>query len=332
MILVGIVVSGIMNLLVPFDNPNHEFYHDLIICIFCTVLIWEGSLRLDNWLNERIPWVIHARKRVLVQFSLTLLYSSIAVYLPVFVYKTYVCPLPPEKEKFILLVSLVIGILVTLVIMGIEIGAQFLKNWKKSLVEVEKYKTQSYQAQLQNLRDQVNPHFLFNNLSVLTSLVYKDQDKAADFINQLSKVYRYVLDSKDTELVPLEKELDFIESYIYLLQIRFDRNLKISIDNKGQNGTVFLPPMSLQILLENTIKHNEVSEEHPLSVDLVIDEHELRISNGIRIRKVREAASGTGLDNLSKRFAFYTNRKVQIENDGRNFTVRTPLLPKAANL
>lgn len=328
MFLVGILVSGIMNLLVPFDNPNHAFYHDLIICIFCTVLIWEGSLRLDNRLNTLIPWVTHARKRVSVQFSLTLIYSSIAVYFPVFIYKTYVCPLPPEKEKFILLVSLVVGILVTLVIMGIEVGSQFLKNWKNSLVEVEKYKTQSYQAQLQNLRDQVNPHFLFNNLSVLTSLVYKDQDKAADFINQLSKVYRYVLESKDTELVPLDKEMDFIGSYIYLLQIRFDKNLNVVIDKNESVGNVFLPPMSLQILVENTIKHNEVSEEHPLTVQITIRKHELEISNNIRERQVLEASSGTGLKNLNERFAFYTNRKVNVSNDGQKFTVTIPLLPK----
>ena len=118
----------------------------------------------------------------------------------------------------------------TFAVLAIHISFQFFRALKESLIQVEKYKTQSANAQLQNLKNQLNPHFLFNNLSVLTSLVYKNQDKATDFINELAKVYRYVLDTKNSELVPLQEELEFINHYIYLQKIRFEDSILFEIN------------------------------------------------------------------------------------------------------
>ncbi|MBK6833091.1 MAG: histidine kinase [Bacteroidetes bacterium] len=119
-----------------------------------------------------------------------------------------------DERKF-MMTSIVIGVLISIILSTSSIGAQFFSKWKNPLVEVEHYKSETLQAQLQNLKNQINPHFLFNNLSVLSSLVYKDQDKAVSFISQLSKVYRYLLDNKETELVTLENELTFIKSYTF---------------------------------------------------------------------------------------------------------------------
>jgi LytS/YehU family sensor histidine kinase len=202
-------------------------------------------------------------------------------------------------------------------------------NWKRSLVEIEKYRTENLQAQLQNLKNQLNPHFLFNNLSVLSSLVYIDQDKAVDFINQLSKVYRYLLDNRDTELVSLDTELNFIRSYTYLIKIRFDKNIIFNIDVPKEKLTLLLPPLALQMLIENAIKHNEISEELPLTVDLNIKDGKLEVSNNLQLRSTNEVSSKTGLQNIKDRYKFFTDELVEVYETKDRFIVKVPLLKSA---
>ncbi|MES2589201.1 MAG: histidine kinase [Bacteroidota bacterium] len=326
MFLVGIVIAFIMNSLVPFDNPNHIFLYDIFSSVLITFIIWEGSLRIDHYLNQKLPWLGNTAKRIFTQFAITLVFSSIAIYFPMLSFNKFVCYLPPEKENLLILIALVIGILISFFIMILEISTQFFKNWKKSLLEVEKYKAESIQAQLQNLKDQVNPHFLFNNLSVLSSLVYKDQDKAVDFINQMAKVYRYVLENQENELVSLEKELTFIESYIYLLKIRFDVNLVVKFSLDESSRLKYIPPMCLQLLVENCIKHNEVSEENPLEIKISSDSDYLKIVNNLQERTNPEKSSNTGLKNIQHRIAHFTNKEVFITKTDSFFEVKVPLL------
>ncbi len=224
------------------------------------------------------------------------------------------------------MVCLVLGIIISFTILSIELSTQFFSKWKLSLLEVEKYKAESLQAQLQNLKDQVNPHFMFNNLSVLSSLVYKDQDKAVDFINQLSKVYRYVLDSRNSELVTLGEEMTFIKSYTYLLQIRFDRNLDFKMDIPESCLQFLLPPMALQTLIENTIKHNEVSTEAPLHVSIRFEQGKLVVKNNLQLRSNVEPGSKTGIQNIRQRYSYFTEETVDVETSESMFTVRIPLL------
>ena len=238
----------------------------------------------------------------------------------------YVCALPAGTQDQFMIVALIIGILVSIILISIEIGAQFFNKWKSSLIEVEKYKAESLQAQLQNLKDQINPHFMFNNLSVLSSLVYKDQDKAVDFINQLSKVYRYLLDSRNLELVSLKDELTFINSYTYLLQIRFDKNLVFKMEIPGDKENLMLPPMAMQMLIENATKHNEISEEFPLSIHVQLVNDKLEVSNQLRLRSSPEPSSKMGLKNIKERYKFFTEEIVEIMETKEVFTVRIPLL------
>lgn len=326
MFLVGILISMLIKSLVPFDNPNHIFLYDILSSSLITIIIWEGSLRIDNYLNVRFPWVEKTMKRIIYQFFATLGFSSTAIYLSMLSFNKYVCYLPPEKENMLLIIAIIIGVLVSFVILTIEISAQFFKNWKSSLVEVEKYKAESLQAQFQNLKDQVNPHFLFNNLSVLSSLVYKDQDKAVDFINELSKVYRYVLENQENELVSLTKELNFIESYIYLLRIRFDKSLKVQFSIESCDKALVLPPMCLQLLVENCIKHNEVSEENPLLIEIYCEEKYLVVSNNLQVRTNTEKSSNTGLKNIINRYKHFSDKEVYILKSEDKFEVRIPLL------
>ena len=170
MLITGILISFVMKSMVPFDSPNHYFINDMIISILITFIIWEGSLRIDNLLNKKIPWLGNTAKRITIQFFITLIFSSLVIYFPMLTFNKFVCFLPPEKQNILIVISLVIGVLFSFIILTIEISSQFFKSWKKSLVEVEKYKAESIQAQFQNLKDQVNPHFLFNNLSTVINV------------------------------------------------------------------------------------------------------------------------------------------------------------------
>ncbi len=327
MIIVGFFISLLLDVIIPFPKDDHSKIYDFLISIFITIIAWEGNLRIDTWMNNHIPWVEQPGKRLLVQFPTSLIYSFIAIYIPMLVYHMYVCTQanPTDKTGF-MITTIVIGTLISVIIISIEISTQFFAKWKQSMLEAEKYKTESVQAQLQNLKNQINPHFLFNNMSVLSSLVYKDQDKAVDFINQLSKVYRYLLDNRNSELVSLENEIVFIKSYIYLIQIRFDKNIIFNIDIKENKLVMLIPPMSIQMLIENAIKHNEISEELSLTITIQSNESELIVKNNLQLRSNQEVSSKSGLQNIKDRYKYYTEKLVVINQDATSFTVTLPLL------
>lgn len=181
-------------------------------------------------------------------------------------------------------------------------------------------------SQFETLKSQVNPHFLFNSLNVLSSLIFVDQNKAAKFVRQLSKVYRYVLEYKDKDTISLKDELPFIESYIFLLKTRFDKNLTIDINIGNEYYQKKIAPMVIQLLVENAIKHNIISTQKPLSIEIFIEGEYLVISNNLQVKSSREISSKTGLDNIRKRYEYLTNLKVIIEENSGYFRVKIPLL------
>ncbi len=326
MIVVGVIISLLIDTVIPFDSPHHNRIHDYILSILLTFLIWEGNLVIDKQIEKRISWLLHPIKRLFIQLPIGTIFSALTIYLVMLLYKSYICDIPESFKDMLFITAVVIGTLSSVLLIIVEISVQFFINWKKSLVEVEKYKTESIQAQLQNLKTQVNPHFLFNNLSVLSSLVYIDQDKAVDFINQLSKVYRYLLDNKDVELSRVEDELKFLESYNYLLQIRFDSNLKFEIHINQNALNKLIPPMSLQMLVENAIKHNEISSEQPLRIELKIEEDFITVSNNLQLRDQPEPSSKTGLKNIRDRYKHFTSKEVEVFENEKVYVVKLPLI------
>lgn len=326
MVALGIVVSFLLNSINAGGQLPHQRVYDVFASILITIFVWEGNLRIDELLNSKLPWEKSPGKRIAVHLPLSMLFSAFIIYISMLAFNKYVCTFPEEARARFMFVAVIIGVLVSIIILSIEVGSQFFKNWKKSLIEVEKYKAESVQAQLQNLKEQVNPHFLFNNLSVLSSLVYKDQDKAVDFINQLSKVYRYLLESRNSELIPLEDELKFIESYTYLLQIRFDSSLKFNINIPREQRKLLIPPMALQMLIENAIKHNEVSSELPLSIVISVTADMLEVNNNLQLRSHKEESSKTGLNNIRERYRYYTDKSVEVLQDNNSYSVKIPLL------
>ena len=300
---------------------------DLLIIPFIVLILWEGNTYIDRQLEKRYSWLVHPKQRILVQFVMSLLFSAIILFVMMnFIHFTKFGDLRLFNRS--IRQMFVPAIIITFLGLVIYISVQFFKAWQQSLVEVEKYKAASATAQLENLKNQLNPHFLFNNLSVLSSLVYQNQDKAVEFINELSKVYRYVLENKNAELVRLQEELDFLEHYIFLLKIRFGSSISFDMNIDGNTSNLFLPPMCLQMLVENTIQHNEASQANPLRVSIYTENNRLIVTNPIQERSDKADSSQTGLKNMKVRYQFFTDEKLEVVRQEKHFKVILPLITK----
>jgi two-component system, LytTR family, sensor kinase len=181
-------------------------------------------------------------------------------------------------------------------------------------------------AELQALTNEMDPHFIFNSLNTLNHLIVSQPEQAHLFNNRLAQVYKYFLINKNRELIPLKEELEFLENYFYLLQIRYDNKLQLSKSLTEKNGTVMIPPCSLQILIENAIKHNEFTGEKPLKINIYINDHYLKVSNNIKPKPYAVNSTGIGLKNLSSRYKILFHKDITIETTRENFIVKLPLI------
>ena len=326
MVVVGTLIAFLLKWVSPFGDADPPMIINIIVSILITFVIWEGNARIDCWLDRYVPWIGSPFRRTLVQGGLGLIYSASVIYIAMVGLQRFVCQLEDPRKGIILNVSIIVGTLASAIILSIHIGVRFYVNWRASILEVEKYKTESLQAQLANLKSQVNPHFLFNNLNVLSALVYVNQDKAVEFINQLANVYRYILDQTKIELVTLEKEIDFIGSYCFLLQIRFGDNLNVEITIADSAKGKYMLPMAMQVLIENAIQHNEITPNHPLHIRIDTDGERLTVSNVIARKKNGQRGSGTGLLNIQTRYGFFTKEPVIVNQGEDAFSVSLPLI------
>lgn len=276
-------------------------------------------------LDRRLSWLHFPLKRLIVQVLLTIGFSLVIIVLTILVTSwltnqsissgNFV-----DQAIFMMKISFIFLFLGTLLANAI----MFFKNWKEAAVQQERLKREQLILQYETLKSQVNPHFLFNNLNSLTSLISTNPEKAIDFVKKLSEVYRYVLDQKNCELVDLETELKFVGSYVYLQQIRFGANLDVKVNVNARNFRVI--PLSVQMLVENAIKHNEISERNPLFIHIYsTDEQYLVIENKLQ-KKANSEGSGSGIQNIKSRYEFFTEKDLIIGISKERFRVSIPLL------
>lgn len=182
------------------------------------------------------------------------------------------------------------------------------------------------QAELQALTNEMDPHFIFNSLNTLNHLIVNEPEQAHLFNNRLAQVYKYFLLNKNRELISLKEELEFIESYFFLLQIRHDNKLQLTKELNEKSSVVMIPPCSLQILVENAIKHNEFTAERPLKIKISLNDHYLKVSNAIKPKPYAVNSTGIGLKNLRSRYKILFNQDITIETSRENFVVKLPLI------
>lgn len=292
-----------------------------LVTFLMWLLLWKGNNLVNHYLNSKISWLHEPVKRLILGFISTISYTLIAIFVLLYAFsKVFNFDFGSQYQSTVYL-CMIITILVSLFMHGRE----FLLSWRKAKIDAERHEKESIAARYESLKNQVNPHFLFNSLNALTNLVYEDPDKAVKFIKQLSEVYRYVLDTRDKEVVPLRDELTFINSYNYLQQIRFGDKLKVQIDPLDDD--TLIAPLALQLLFENAIKHNIVSHDDPLTIHVFSQSDFIVVKNNLQ-RKLAstEPSAGIGLENIRRRYEFLSNRKVEVCEDDRSFSVKLPVI------
>lgn len=229
-----------------------------------------------------------------------------------------------------LFVGNVYGIVFTCIFLLLTRGRDYIRLLNQSEMELQRYKQESASARYQALKSQLNPHFLFNALNTLAALVHKDAEAADDFIHSLAEVYRYVLDNAERDLVPLRTELAFISVYASLLQTRFKESFSLTVEVDESHTDWLLPPMTLQVLVENAVKHNIVSAKHPLAVVIRStsnsEQAEIVVENTLQERSEKDPSSSVGLANLASRYGHLSDQKVLVERLPSLFRVTVPLL------
>ncbi|WP_298734253.1 histidine kinase [uncultured Chitinophaga sp.] len=291
------------------------------------LLLWFGNKYIYQLLDRNISWMAHTTRRFFIQLVASTLYSLCCINLTYYLFKVTTNSTPPDLAQ--IMVLNVYGLLFTIPVLSINFGIYFMMQWKKAQLQANQLKEDNLHAQLYSLRMQLDPHFLFNNLNVLASLIDKDREAAQDFLDKFADVYRYVLHHKKEELVPLHTELDFLHAYCHLLKKRFGEALQIDMpDVPAAAAALCIPPLSLQMLMENAVKHNVISRDQPLRIRVYLQATQwISMENTWQpLPKVPSTRSETGLENIRKRYQHLSEREIKVSCDHRFFKVDLPLL------
>jgi two-component system LytT family sensor kinase len=295
------------------EKFEHYAFSILIInlCGFAAFLI-------DRWLDEKISW----RESFLSRF-LSGLIANMAVILSIALLLTRNLMKVFETDSMKIVVLLTISIFIYEIIYGWFYSYRYYAH-----TQVEKLRLERWQLELQfeSLKSQISPHFLFNCLNTVSSLLYKDVSLAEEFIRRMADTFQYVLNNHKRKFVSLKEEIEFVKSYYYLLRVRFENNFKLEINIPKNLLESPLPPLTLQLLVENAVKHNQVSKENPLLVHITTtDNTHLIITNTKTANSAKVLGFQIGLDNIRKRYSFFTKEPVTVKNENQ-FTVHLPIL------
>jgi hypothetical protein len=298
-----------------------------LVTLGITSAIWVGNRYIMVYSRKRYPDFEQVRKRLWFQSVIMFVYTVATNFtLGLVADPVFSADRGPLTMVDVIIHSNSAAIFCTIMIMAIYESIYFMNELKKSVEEKELLKRESLKAQLDALRTQVNPHFLFNNLNTLSSVIPENPRLAVDFVQQLSKVYRHILEVQDEQVIPLKEELDVMKAYAFLLQTRFGDNLGITINVPQEKLNKKIVPLSLQILMENAIKHNIVSSEKPLKIDVFAEDGRLVISNNLQRKNQALESTGIGLENIRNRYRLLSNRPVEVTAEGGSFTVSIPLI------
>jgi two-component system, LytTR family, sensor kinase len=323
-IMVIMVTVGTFARWINFPEFGVRFHTFLCFTSFLLIIFfWEALRLVNNTLNKKYPFEHNLTRRIVLQLAIG---AAIGLFIRVLIYKWAEPLLPFKLDKMFAAVTWPLYAIITV---GVNLGfftAYFIRRWKYSIVKTERLEKEKSQVQFDNLKNQLNPHFLFNALTSLNSLIFEDQQLASAFLQQLSKVYRYVLQNKHKNFVLLSTELDFISHYVMLLETRFQGALKINFQVGEEAREKAIVPVTLQILIENALKHNIVDREKKLTIDVLTIGDYLIVSNNLQVRKTVETSNKQGLDNLRSLYKFLTDKPVVIEPTTDRFFVKIPLI------
>ena len=327
-ILIGLVIGWLIDVVVLDAIPERGMeFKDFVILSGIFMLIIEGIIFIDFLLDKFVPFQ-PKRTRSLIQLFSGVLWMMLVSALVNLYYFPDFDSLPAEKAfvvSRIILLFLFLGVTIVFVFTLGIINHKTMAKFRDSIKEIEQLKQEKLLLDYQALQDQLNPHFLFNSLSVLISEIQYNPENAVKMTEQLSRVYRYVINSRNRMVTELKKELDFALSFFFLQKTRIGEGVELKIQIPEAMKSMKLPPLSLQTLIENAIKHNVAATNRPLVIEIYTENSWLVVKNNYQ-PKTTTYSTHTGLENLKKRYQLLGEEEIRIENNEKEFIVRIPLL------
>ncbi len=329
-LIIAIVITFIEYLYGENQQWNSNLFRDLSYYVFYSVVLTLINGSFFDFMNNKINWTPKwERFRILIGIIGSITLTMIGIFIirfvifVVFENNSVSYFVQNEHIKFY-----VFSLLITMVVSLFFHAIYFYKKAQENKVKEQKVIAGTASAQFESLKNQIDPHFLFNSLNVLSSLIEENPDSAQKFTTSLSKIYRYVLEQKDKELVSVEEELNFAKTYMNLLKMRFENSITFELPENFNNDDAKVVPLSLQLLLENCIKHNVVSESKPLHIKIYIENNQLVIENNLQKKEILSDRKGVGLQNIVNRYSILTDRKVWVLENENSFKVGLPILTK----
>lgn len=332
---INIIVSLFIFLIDPGEKTFERYSVTFLISGMYTFFIGLGNGFLNDYLDSKFSWTEETRKRTIAAIVGTLVMNIALVYFCNYLNFIVIQGKNPEKffngeMNFINWFFINFAIMISAIGHARGFMAAWKNSTKKEVVE-QKLIAKSANAQFESLKNQLDPHFLFNSLNVLDSLIEENPVQAQRFTNSMSKIYRYVLEQKDKELVSVEEEIDFAKTYCELLKTRFEDAVTFDFNISEEDKKGFVVPLSLQLLLENSIKHNFATSSKPLNIRIFTEKGNLIIENNLQTRELPNTSTGVGLANIVSRYNLLTERNVFVEKSEAFFRVKLPILTEKLN-
>ena len=313
------------------EKTLESFGYNLVISAMYAFGLGLSNGFLNDFLNKKLSWTEQTRLRTILGIVLTVIVNFIVVYGCNYINFVIIQKVstPDEffsgKYNFTNWFMVNFALMISAFLHAKGFMEELKKNTKKEVVE-QKLIAKSANAQFESLKNQLDPHFLFNSLNVLTALIDENPEQAQKFTTSMSKIYRYVLEQKDKEMVKVEDEIEFAKIYCNLLKTRFEDSVYFIFDVNVDDLQKFVVPLSLQLLLENCIKHNFATSNKPLNIRIFTEGKFLCIENNLQVREQLKESAGIGLANIVQRYALLTNDNVFIEKTEQTFKVKIPIL------
>lgn len=322
-----------------FDVPVYRLIIDVIINLLVSIAFLEFIFLIDRILNKKIPWTVHPLKRLLAQ-SVIQIFGVLFLIICMGACYLLINGFPKEQVKLSdneirqTWYEMIAVILLVLMMSAINTGDYLVTNWKKAAMQAAAYKIKAAESKqlaaetaLQALKLQIDPHFVFNNLSVLSELILKDQLLGYAYTENFAKVYKYLLIHSKNELITLREELRFLDAYLFLINNRIGDGAIFNIHVDESKLNLQLPPATLQLFVENALKYNSTEKGNPLIVKIyTTEDDELVVYNKLLPLLNKMPSTGIGLQNILGRYALLSDRKPVVELNNNSFTVKVPLI------
>ncbi len=327
-LVLSFLYTGLFTYITGRDWYHKEFFTDLLYSLIYFLLLNKIYRVLEVWIARRFKHEHRRPRNFMLEVVLFGISGSLLLLLlNLLFYGLYGGRFTgPAENVRELRMFYVINETLSFLYISVLTGLKVFDQLQKTRIRKKQLELAHAHAHAESLKNQISPHFLFNSLNALSSLIYVNPSKAQHFIEQLLNVFQYVLKNKDHELITLKEEVDFACSYFYLLKIRFRNNIRLQMELAPETLNQLLPPLSLQMLIENAVKHNIVSHDEPLRIAISSENNSIVVRNNLQQRKHIEASTGIGLKNIADRYRYLTDAHIDIQKSENEFVAKLPLI------